>query len=665
MSISSSPPPEKNFRVLALTAVVFACLRHPVVGGVPRDPRSTRGVGANAKRLHRGLANSRPARAVVPVGAHGYLRFPRRGFARADNGVADATLPDSLLVLVVFVALGLAGAVAGLRAFPNSGDEYNYLFEAATFQAGRLWNPLPPVDYVFSFFHIAEKEGKWLSLFFPGWPLILAGVTGLHLPSFVASPALALLLLLVFARLTSLLAGPAAALLGAALMSCCPFFLFNGASYFSHVPTALFAVLFVLCGVYFLRTGTALWAFSAGAALGAVGVIRPYTVFALVIPCAVELLLRGDRRHYGRIPLVLLGGLPFLAGLLLYDNAVTGSPWLTVEAWALPQIYIGLRPINEYGTTLSLIITTRMTLRHFFELGQWTSPLLCLLYPVAWLWKWWRRRIAFYDFIFPALVMSYLIFYDFGGNQYGPRFYFDAYPFLVLTVVSAAAAWFAEQRSDLAQAGVAAALAGALIMAVGAYPALAYQFHRIVTERMEPSTWSRPPTYRMQSSLLAIPPDEPIRDGCSRRTSSATASIFRAASSTQTKFRVDFVRWLGSFPLGLFIDTASTTIAIPGSCTRYRRARTPHTIDRPLRRCHWVDAGVPRETAIGAPTALLAICCSIKRARRSALRSCLGNRNQPFSGLLFLAARAERHADESAAEQSHACRLGYRFDLHH
>ena len=82
--------------------------------------------------------------------------------------------------------------------------------------------------------------------------------------------------------------------------------------------------------------------------------------------------------------------------------------------------------------------------------------------------------------------MSYLIFYDFGGNQYGPRFYFDAYPFLVLTVVSAAAAWFAEQRSDLAQAGVVAALAGALIMAVGAYPALAYQFHRIVTERMEP-----------------------------------------------------------------------------------------------------------------------------------------------------------------------------------
>ncbi len=56
----------------------------------------------------------------------------------------------------------------------------------------------------------------------------------------------------------------------------------------------------------------------------------------------------------------------------------------------------------------------------------------------------------------------------------------------MLTIVSTAAAWFAEQRNQRLQAGVAAALAGAVIIGLGAYPALAYQFHRIVTERMEP-----------------------------------------------------------------------------------------------------------------------------------------------------------------------------------
>jgi hypothetical protein len=34
-------------------------------------------------------------------------------------------------------------AVWDLRAFPNSGDEYSYLFGARTFIAGRLWNPAP------------------------------------------------------------------------------------------------------------------------------------------------------------------------------------------------------------------------------------------------------------------------------------------------------------------------------------------------------------------------------------------------------------------------------------------------------------------------------------------------------------------------------------------
>jgi hypothetical protein len=390
-----------------------------------------------------------------------------------------------LLVLAVFVALGLAIGVAALRAFPNSGDEYDYLFQGATFHAGRLWNPLPPVNDLFTVPWIAEKDGKWVSLFFPGWPLILAGFMALHLPSFVASPALALLLLLSFSRLTCALARPAAALVGAALLAGCPYFLLNGASYFSHIPTASFAILFVLCGVRFLSTSSALWATSAGAALGAVGLIRPFTVFSLLIPCAIEFLLRADRRHYLRIPAVLLGGLPFLAGLLLYDNAVTGKPWLTVETWALPLLHIGLHPVGANGDTVSFATTTGMAFAQLVGLGKWTSPLLCLLYAVALPWKCWKHQIAFYDLIFPMLVASYLLYPDTRGNAYGPRFYFDAYPFLVLTVVSAATTWFSEQRHGSIQAGATAALASAIIIGFGAYPALVYQFHRIVNERME------------------------------------------------------------------------------------------------------------------------------------------------------------------------------------
>jgi len=478
---------ENDLRMLALAAVVFAIASGVLswvgfhgIYGQPEGSAQTPSIFTEVWPMVALLGLSCLA---APTVAWAYQRaaLPARATVWLTRNYRTA-----LLVLVVFVALGLAIGVTALRAFPNSSDEYDYLFQAATFRAGRLWNPLPPVDHVFSVYHIAEKDGKWVAQYWPGWPLILAGVTSVHLPSYVVSPALALLLLLVFSRLTHLLAGPAAALLGAALLACSPFFLLNGASYFSHVPTALFAVIFVLCGVRFLQSGSALWALSAGAALGAVGIIRPYTVLSLLIPCGIELLLRGNRHHYLRLPVVLAGGLPFLVGLLLYDKAITGNLWLTTEAWSSPRLNLGLHPVNDDGVTTSLAATGRNALRQLLVLGEWTSPLLLLLYLVAALWKCWRRRIAFYDFIFPMLVLSYLFFPVFLGNQYGPRYYFDAYPFLVLTVVTAAAAWFAEPHRAPLQAGVAASLAGAVIMAVAAYPALAYQFHRIVTERMEP-----------------------------------------------------------------------------------------------------------------------------------------------------------------------------------
>jgi len=56
-----------------------------------------------------------------------------------------------------------------LRAFPNSADEYGYIYEAETLLAGRLWNPLPPHSEFFTFLHIFEKDGKWVREYPPGW----------------------------------------------------------------------------------------------------------------------------------------------------------------------------------------------------------------------------------------------------------------------------------------------------------------------------------------------------------------------------------------------------------------------------------------------------------------------------------------------------------------
>lgn len=215
--------------------------------------------------------------------------------------VLDTHYRFGLCVLAVIIALLLAAGVIALRAFPNSGDEYAYLFEVQTFRAGRLWNVLPPVPDAFASNHVLIKDGKWVSQYPPGWPIIIAGVTSLGLPAYVASPVMALLLLLGFARLARELVSPGAALVGTALLACCPFFLLNGASYFSHVPAALFGVLAVLCGVRFLETAGISSALAAGAALGFLGIIRPLSAVLVAIPCGVELLRRAGSLHYTRL----------------------------------------------------------------------------------------------------------------------------------------------------------------------------------------------------------------------------------------------------------------------------------------------------------------------------------------------------------------------------
>ena len=267
------------------------------------------------------------------------------------GALAETHYPFYLCVLAVITALLLAAGVIALRAFPNSGDEYAYLFQAETFHAGRLWNVLPPVPDVFVSAHVLAKDGKWVSQYPPGWPIIIAGVTSLGLPAYVASPATALLLLFGFARLIRELVGPGAALAGTALLACCPFFLLNGASYFSHMPAALFGVLAVLCGVRFLNTGSIPSALGAGAALGFLGIIRPFSAVLIAIPCAIELLRRARSLHYRRLAWFFLGSFPFVIGFLFYNNAVTGSPLLDPTSWDSDKFPLGLQPVDEWGRT--------------------------------------------------------------------------------------------------------------------------------------------------------------------------------------------------------------------------------------------------------------------------------------------------------------------------
>jgi hypothetical protein len=82
-----------------------------------------------------------------------------------------------------------------LLDFPNSGDEYVYLYQARTMAAGRLWNsPIEP-PAVFAFNYIVQEPGRVFGSFPIGWPLALAAVIRMGLPAWMLSPVLGALTL--------------------------------------------------------------------------------------------------------------------------------------------------------------------------------------------------------------------------------------------------------------------------------------------------------------------------------------------------------------------------------------------------------------------------------------------------------------------------------------
>ena len=351
--------------------------------------------------------------------------------------------PAAALLIGIGIAGGLA-VVWVLRAFPNSGDEYSYIFMAKTFLAGRLWNPLPPLHDLFAHWHIVFWHEKWVSVYPPGWPLLLAAVMGLRLPPWLAAPLCGGVLLFVVLKLGQKRDGTLGGLLAAALVALSPFFVFNVGSYFSGISAAAVGLLFCWAALAFLEHPRWPNTISAGLALGMLGLIRNQNVVLFGLPFAVQFLLQARRRHYRLAPGVILAGLPFLAALLLYNYAVFGSLLdINIE---FPSIRFGLFPIDEGGHHLTPLDELIFVAKRMIMLVNWSSPLLVLGYGGSLAFLSLRRQLSFLDFIFPAYVLGFMLVPFFGGNQYGPRYYFEAFPLFILTIVSALISLFRDSR---------------------------------------------------------------------------------------------------------------------------------------------------------------------------------------------------------------------------
>ncbi len=271
-------------------------------------------------------------------------------------------------------------------------------------------------------------DGRVFAIFPPGWPAVLASARLAHIPTWLVNPVCGWLsLVLVFLLARRIYDERTAAVTVAATVAS-SFFLFNGASYFSHTFCSVLILALAYFGTRAIDERRAGLAALAGAAAGAALVTRNYTAVWCVLPFAVALLAQG---RFGRraILAAAAAGVPFVLVYLAYNASTTGHPLVTGLSGTFGQFDQQFFPSGWISRALENLGGRAVTVT------WWTPPALIGLY--AW---WWRvtprREWRFVDFIFPCLVLGYFIYMDRGGNRYGPRFYYDAYPLAVLAAVS-------------------------------------------------------------------------------------------------------------------------------------------------------------------------------------------------------------------------------------
>jgi hypothetical protein len=384
------------------------------------------------------------------------------------------------VTVIAAMLLPLLAAFFILDRFPNSGDEFSYLFEARTLAGFRLWETPPGLGTDLIPFRTWIFGSKWISQYPPGWPMVLSTGLLLGLPAWMMNAMLGGGSVAAIAALCRRIGDQSATIVAVALFTLTPFYVMNAASYFPHVLSSLLILLFCLC---LLPDGEIVRGHklvAAGAIVGLLAMTRYFDVLPLLPSFFFWLVMQRPAAWPRTIGLLTAGFIPFLVLLMIYQDLITGSPFhSTYSVINTPDTDLSFEPSRTMtGAILSVL--------RLAELGLWTSPILLIAYCGCMLLKLKDRKLAFYDLIFPSFVLAYVAFADMGGNRYGPRYYFDAFPLLMVTIVSALPSVTARLDRLKNRAVLPLASMACLLYLIGTWPLVLTGFRTEVFSREEP-----------------------------------------------------------------------------------------------------------------------------------------------------------------------------------
>lgn len=350
---------------------------------------------------------------------------------------------SSLWVLIITYLLG----DYALGQIPHVQDSIAQFFQAKVLAHGHFAMPAPAEPEFFKRIYVIVEEGRWYTIYPPGFPLILSIGIALGIPQWV-NPTISALILPVFFVLLIRQNLNFAARFGLILFALSPFYLFMGAGFMNHPASLLFLLLFLLCwqeGFRIPSKRSSIFFLFAGVLFGVAFMTRPLTALAFLIAAIIgwgkPILSHLRWSMFGAL-FFLLGTVPSAMFYLAYNTGTTGHPLLTgyVKYFGGNPLGFGNRPWgavplgpklpNEvYHSPWRGIANTNSQLNGLnnYLLG-WPIPSLTLVF-LLFLPGLQRVRYDRICILFIFMVLGVYFFYFFQDFCYGPRFVFETVPF--------------------------------------------------------------------------------------------------------------------------------------------------------------------------------------------------------------------------------------------
>lgn len=330
------------------------------------------------------------------------------------------------------------GAVALFDRAPHILDAVSYDFQAKIFAAGQLSAPAPPLGAAFPTPFFVNYRGRWFSQYPPGTPTLLAIGVRLGLP-WLVEPVLAAVAALVTVAAARRQFGRPTAVCAALLFATSPFLLLQAGTFLSHIPAMAGVAVAVYAATRYVAQPQRGWVVIGALGLGGAFLCREIAAVLAGLPLLVFVLTQARKQNRARLAGdALLAALClgcFLAVYLSYNTVQAGAPLPLPRNLFNPTDKFGFGPgIGFYGQhTLGagLVNTDELLTSLTIVLFGWPFYLALAMLLAPFLLRRPQPCEVLHGAIVGLFVLAY-VGYFYHGIALGPRYYFGAFPSMVI-----------------------------------------------------------------------------------------------------------------------------------------------------------------------------------------------------------------------------------------